>query len=117
MCPIDRNSREHDFQLLAAATLDQLDKAIEQAAQQVDLDVEINRNGGVLEVEFLDRSKMVINSQSAMCEIWVAAKAGGFHFRHDAGRGDWFDTRDGTALYAAVSQLISQQSGMVITLM
>ncbi len=47
-------------------------------------------------------------------EIWVAAKAGGFHFRHDGIA--WRDTRDGTDLFVAVSRLASQQGGTPVAL-
>jgi CyaY protein len=68
----------------------------------------------VLEVEFEDGSKMIINRHGAAREIWVAAKSGGFHFRHDGSA--WRDTRDGTELFAAVSKLASLQSGTPIVL-
>ena len=38
--------------------------------------------GGVLEIEFADASRIVVNRQAAAQEIWVAAKSGGFHFRY-----------------------------------
>ena len=49
--------------------------------------------GGILEVEFADGSKIIINRHGIAKEIWVAARAGGFHF---AGTAAWSDTRDGT---------------------
>ena len=62
----------------------------------------------------LDGSRMVINRHAAAREIWVAARAGGFHFRWDGGA--WRDTRDGTELFAALSKLVSAQSGQPVTL-
>ncbi|MNT88793.1 frataxin-like protein [compost metagenome] len=49
-----------------------------------------------------------------MQELWVAAKAGGFHFRHDGAK--WMDTRSGAELYAALSTYMSQQAGATLTL-
>jgi CyaY protein len=47
-------------------------------------------------------------------EIWVAARAGGFHFRWD---GDaWRDTRDAAELMEKLSSLASQQAGEEIRL-
>ena len=57
---------------------------------------------------------MIINRHGAAREIWVAAKSGGFHFRHDGS--DWRDTRDGSELFAAVSRLASLQSGTPVLL-
>ena len=44
----------------------------------------------MLELEFADGSRIVVNRHSAAQEIWVAAKSGGFHFRWDGAR--WLDT-------------------------
>ena len=63
----------------------------------------------MLEIEYADGSRMIINRHGAAREIWVAARAGGFHFRWDGGV--WRDTRDGTELFAALSRLVSAQSG------
>jgi CyaY protein len=70
----------------------------------------------VLEIEFVDHgTKIIVNTQAPMQEIWVAARAGGFHYRLNDGL--WLDTRDGTELYAALSRLASGQAGqqMLIT--
>jgi CyaY protein len=65
-----------------------------------------------MELEFADGSKIIINSQAPMQELWVAARAGGFHFRRS---GDtWVDTREGTDLYTALSRYVSQQAGTSI---
>ena len=66
------------------------------------------------EVEFADGTKLVINRHTAAREIWVAARSGGFHFRHAGGA--WHDTRDGSELFAALSRLVSVQGGAPVTL-
>ncbi|MEN7528983.1 MULTISPECIES: iron donor protein CyaY [unclassified Cupriavidus] len=105
---------ETEFLALAGAALDKLEADIESAADAVDADVEINRTGNVMELEFEDGSKIIVNSQAPMQELWVAAKAGGFHFRHDGAK--WIDSRSGAELYAALSGYMSQQAGATLTL-
>ncbi|UZN49490.1 iron donor protein CyaY [Cupriavidus sp. H18C1] len=105
---------ESEFLALATGELDRLESAIEQAADAADADIEINRSGNVMELEFEDGSKIIINSQAPMQELWVAARAGGFHFRRDGER--WVDTREGTELYQALSRYLSQQAGTTLTL-
>jgi len=48
----------------------------------------------VLEIEFADGSKMVINRHGAAREIWVAARSRWFPLPLDGSA--WRDTRDGT---------------------
>jgi CyaY protein len=79
----------------------------------VDADFE-QKEGGVLEVEFADGSKLIVNRHAAAREIWLAARSGGFHFRWDGSA--WRDTRDGTELFAALSRAASQQAGHAVRL-
>jgi len=102
---------ESEFEVLAGAALAALESAFEASAPDADVQT---KGTGVLEIEFDDGSKMVINRHGAAREIWVAARAGGFHFRHDGTA--WRDTRDGTELFAAVSRLASQQGGFPVVL-
>jgi len=100
-----------DFDLLAETTLSKIERALEASGADADFEL---KEGGVLELEFRDGSKMIVNRHGAAREIWVAARSGGFHFRWD-GR-HWRDTRDGSELFAALSRLVSAQSGRVVTL-
>jgi len=102
---------EAQFAERADAALARIDAAFEESG--VDADVE-PKEGGILEIEFADGSRMVINRHAAAREIWVAARAGGFHFRWDGSA--WRDTRDGSELFAALSRLVSQQSGQAVIL-
>ncbi len=102
---------ESEFEALAGAALAALENAFEANAPDADVQT---KGAGVLEIEFDDGSKMVINRHGAAREIWVAARAGGFHFRHDGTA--WRDTRDGTELFAAVSRLASEQGGSPVVL-
>jgi CyaY protein len=102
---------ESEFESLASAALAALENAFEVSAPDADVQT---KGAGVLEIEFEDGSKMVINRHGAAREIWVAAKSGGFHFRHDGKA--WRDTRDGSELFEAVSRLASQQGGAPVVL-
>jgi CyaY protein len=104
---------ETGFLELAERVLDAIEGGLERAAEEADVDLEWSRSGNVLEIEFIDNgSKIIVNSQAAMQEIWVAARAGGFHFRHQDGR--WTNTRDGSELFAVLSGLASSQAGTTL---
>ena len=106
---------ESEFLAVAEAVLDDIESRIEQAADAADVDVECSRSGNVLEIEFIDQnSKIIVNTQAPMQEIWVAARSGGFHYRM---KGDfWLDTRDGSELFTALSSLASAQAGQPLAL-
>jgi CyaY protein len=102
---------DKEFNRLAEATLARIEAALE--ASDGDLDFEL-KAGGVLEIEFADGGKIIVNRHGVAKEIWVAAKSGGFHFRREGEA--WVDTRDGTELFAKLSALASQQAGEAIKL-
>ena len=102
---------DSEFEVLAEAALAALERALEASA--LDADVE-TKGVGVLEIEFGNGTKMVVNRHTAARQIWVAAKSGGFHFRHDGRL--WRDTRDGTELFAALSRLVSAQGEIPVIL-
>lgn len=102
---------DSEFNALAGHVLERIDAALEVC--EADLDFELAA-GGVLEIEFADRSKIIINRHGVAKEIWIAAKAGGFHFRWDGTA--WRDTRDGAELMEKLSTLASQQAGEIIVL-
>ncbi len=101
---------EREFETQAAAALEGLERALE--ANEIDFE---RKPGGILEVEFDDGSKIIVNRHGAAREIWVAARSGGFHFRWDGAA--WRDTRGGGELFAALSQLVSEQLGRRVSLL
>ena len=101
---------ENTFNAVSEAELQAIAQAIDDSG--IDCDAGFKASG-VLEVTFEDGTRMVINRHSAAREIWVAAKAGGFHFRY---QDRWLDTRDGRELRAALSELMSACAGVAVTL-
>ena len=98
-------TNESDFLQAAERTL----AAIEAAVEACGADIETSRTGNVLTLELRDGSKIIVNSQAPMRQIWVAARSGGHHYEWKEGA--WRDTRDGTELFSALSRMASAQSG------
>jgi CyaY protein len=106
---------ESEFLAQAEATLDAIEASFDRLNDLDQLDVECSRSGNVLEIEFIDNgSKVIVNSQAAMQELWVAARSGGFHYKQKEGK--WLNTRDGSELFAALSDIASAQSGNPVLL-
>jgi len=106
---------ESEFLALADSTLNAIEGALEQATDDTDLDVECSRSGNVLEIECIaSASKIIVNSQAPMQEMWIAAKSGGFHYKRVGDQ--WQNTRDGSELFAALSEMASGQAGQPLKL-
>jgi len=91
--------------------LRRIEDAVDNCDAEVDLEV---KPGGVLELEFGDGSKIIINRHTAAREIWLAARSGGYHFRPEGDR--WIGTRNGEELMAAVGRCIGEQTGRQLRL-
>jgi CyaY protein len=106
---------ESEFLALAEATLTQIEAALDRLNDEDVLDVECSRSGNVLEIEFIDNgTKIIVNSQAPMREMWVAARSGGFHYKRVGD--EWLNTRDGSELFAALSTMASEQAGATVVL-
>lgn len=99
---------ESEFLVLADTCLRQVEEMFEQAFENDEYDVECSRSGNVLTLEFVDNgSKIIVNSQAPMQEMWVAARSGGFHYKFNGQH--WLNTRDGSELFATLSAVAKQQ--------
>ena len=106
---------ETEFLDLADSTLGTIEAAMDRLNDEDVIDVECKRSGNVLEIEFIrNGSKIIVNSQAPMKEMWIAARSGGFHYRRVDGR--WINTRDGSEFYEALSKMASEQAGIPLIL-
>ena len=92
---------ESEFNQLADAALTRIETAVD------DCGVDCNRSGNLLEVEFDNGQKIIINRHDVNREIWVAAKSGGFHYAWQDGA--WHSRRDGSELFARLHELFAAQ--------
>ena len=98
-----------EYHAITRALLDRIEAQADRWLQDDVIDIDTHRTGGLLELSFPNGSKIVINTQPPLHEIWLAARAGGFHYRHAQGR--WLDTRDGSEFGQALSHHASRQGG------
>jgi CyaY protein len=73
-----------------------------------EIDIDTRRSGGLLELVFPNKSHIVLNTQPPLQELWMAARSGGFHYRHVNGR--WVD-REGKEFFETLSECASKQAG------
>ena len=98
-----------EYQRLSAAVLGRIEATIDRWLQDDVIDIDGQRTGGLLELSLPGGSKIVINTQPPLHELWLATRGGGYHFRHVDGQ--WCDTRDGVEFFARLSGEASAQAG------
>jgi len=105
---------DKQFHQLGANLLHSIEVALETADDELDLDLDVERQGGnVINIRFRDRSVIVVNTQTPLHEIWVAAKSGGYHYRWSGTivAPLWLDTKTGRELLSDLSEFTSAQAG------
>ena len=98
-----------DFHRLAADALGRIEAQLDRWLQDDVIDIDSQRTGGLLELTFPSGSKIVINTQPPLHELWLAARGGGYHFKRVGD--DWRDTKDGVEFFERLSQESSAQAG------
>lgn len=111
--PVTHRLTDTDYQALTQALLARIEAQADRWLQDDVIDIDTHRTGGLLELSFPDGSKIIINTQPPLQEVWLAARAGGFHYRWHDDR--WVDTRDGSEFLSALSQHASRQGGRPLT--
>lgn len=96
---------ESEFKEVADAVFHRIERAIDASGTDIDYD----NDGTILEMEFEDGSKVIVNRHVPNREIWLAAKSGGFHYTLKDGV--WFSQRDGSELFAKLAELAQIGSG------
>jgi CyaY protein len=96
----------------ADALLSRIEAATDRWLQEDVIDIDTQRSGGLLELSFPNGSKIIVNMQPPLHEMWLAARAGGFHYRWQQGR--WVDTRDGSEFLQALSTHASTQAARAL---
>jgi CyaY protein len=72
---------DSEYHARSHAVLAAVEARADQLLQQDVLDIDSSRTGGLLELTLPDNSKIVINTQPPLHEIWLAARSGGFHYK------------------------------------
>ena len=106
--PADSSLSDVDYQRETGLLLARIEAAADRWLQDDLIDIDTQRSGGLLELSFPNGSKIIINTQPPLHEVWLAARDGGFHYRWLAGQ--WVNTRDGSEFVQALSQHASAQS-------
>lgn len=96
--------------------IDRLLEDIEDAIEDSGADIDYDSAGGILTLEFADGSKIVINRQTPVRQLWVATRGGGFHFDYRPGDDSWRIEGGDTELFEALSRYCTEHAGEPVTL-
>ena len=98
-----------EYQDAAESALKAVEKACDRLNDERDVDIDNQRTGGMITLSFSNQRQIIVNLQKPLQEIWMAARAGGFHYKFNGGQ--WLDTKDGREFFDNLSRYASEQAG------
>ena len=101
-----------DYHRLAGGVLSAIEATVDRWLQDDVIDIDSQRTGGLLQLGFPNGSTVVVNLQPPLRELWLAARAGGYHYRYVDGH--WIDSRDGSEFFAVLSREATAQGGLAL---
>ena len=96
----------------AEALLAAIERGCDRINDETDADIDNQRVGGMITITFRNGSQLIINLQKPLQEIWLAARSGGYHYRHDGNA--WRDTKTGAEFYEQLSSEATAQAGLAL---
>ena len=112
MAEYQRMLSERDYVAKAEAELTRLIAALDELGD----DVVAELMGDILDLEFEDGSKFIINSHRAARQIWMAAGRNAWHFDYDPGTSRWLASKGGEELWQTLCDLLSTKLGRKVQL-
>jgi len=97
----------------AEALLARIEAACDRINETTDADIDNQRVGGMVTLTFRDSSQIVVNLQKPLHEIWMAARAGGFHYKFDGAL--WMDTKGNGEFFANLTRYAGEQARQPLT--
>ena len=95
--------------------IEKLFRAVENRLDQLEEEVDYDRTSDTLETTVeVNGLKIVISTQRAIQEIWLAGNSRGWHFQYDEGHARWFAQAEQVEFYNCLSELLSDQLGRQI---
>ena len=95
--------------------IDELFIRLEEQLDHLETDIDYENSHGILTLEFENGTKIIINRQEPLHQLWLATRSGGYHFNYQSGY--WVDDRTGTLFMTLLNAACSEQAGEPIELM
>ena len=103
---------EPSYLTLAHAAFERIEDMLEDIDAE---DVDFDRAGDVLTLQFKNGKKCIVNTQRPTRQIWLAAGVRAWHFDWDGAR--WVDDKDKTSeLLATIKIVVKEQSGVDVVI-
>jgi CyaY protein len=93
-------------------TLRQIEETVEAAINDEDAEIDYESGNDMLTLSFSNGSVAIVSRQSAISQLWLAARSGGYHFERDQKQNQWVCTVNGETLSGMLEGVCREQGAI-----
>lgn len=95
------------FHELSDKLFNDIEQQLDNYADLFDTDIDYETHGNVITISFENNSKIIINTQEPLFEIWMATPNQGYHFNYK--NGDWVCNRSNETFNEIFAEAVKAQ--------
>lgn len=97
-----------EFHAITDQLFNKIELFLDHFAEEQDIDIDYEINGNVITITFPNFSKIIVNTQEPLFQVWLATEKQGYHF--DYSENDWVCTRTKQSFDKIFSQSVTDQA-------
>ncbi|KES19921.1 iron donor protein CyaY [Gilliamella apicola] len=97
-----------EFHAITDQLFNKIELFLDHFAEEQDIDIDYEINGNVITITFPNYSKIIVNTQEPLFQVWLATEKQGYHF--DYSENDWVCTRTKQSFDQIFSQSVTDQA-------
>ncbi len=97
------------FHSLTEHLFSQIELFLDGYIARHDVDIDYETHGNVITISFENQSKIIVNTQEPLFQIWLATRKQGYHF--DYQNNDWICNRTDQRFDQIFADAVNEQAG------
>lgn len=97
-----------EFHVITDQLFDKIELFLDKFAEEQDIDIDYEINGNVITITFPNNSKIIVNTQEPLFQVWLATSKQGYHF--DYVDNQWLCIRTNQSFDTIFSQSVAEQA-------
>lgn len=97
-----------EFHTIADQLFNDIELFLDNYADEHDCDIDYETHGNVITVTFPNNSKIIVNTQEPLLQIWLATRKQGYHF--DYINNQWVCNRTGLSFNKIFAEAVTEQA-------
>ncbi|WP_085246658.1 iron donor protein CyaY [Gilliamella mensalis] len=96
------------FHTLTEQLFNKIELFLDDYASEHDIDLDYETNGNVITISFPNGSKIIVNTQEPLFQVWLATRNQGYHF--DYANNNWICNRTNKSFDQIFSESVKEQA-------